>query len=65
MTEIGASLHAGSEREASDLALTTLSKHTDRALGLFTDVLLHPSFPSKELERLRKQKLAALARRGR
>jgi predicted Zn-dependent peptidase len=27
-------------------------------------VLLHPSFPEKELERLRRQKLAALLRRA-
>ena len=40
-------------------SLTTLTKHTAKALELYTDVLLHPSFPEKELERLRAQRLAA------
>jgi zinc protease len=64
LSKIGAELNASSGRESSSLTLTTLTKHADRALELFTDVLLNPSFPDKELERLRKQKLAALARRA-
>lgn len=64
LSEIGASLRAGSGTESSSLALTTLTKHTDRAMELFTDVLRNPAFPEKELERLRKEKLAALLRRA-
>ncbi|HEX8198863.1 MAG TPA: insulinase family protein, partial [Isosphaeraceae bacterium] len=64
LSEIGASLNANSGLESSSLALTTLTKHRGKALDLFADVLLHPSFPEKELERLRRQKLAALLRRA-
>lgn len=64
LSDIGATLGASSDIESSALQLTTLTKHADRALGLFADVLLRPSFPEKELERLRKQKLAGLASRG-
>jgi zinc protease len=63
LSKIGARLEASSGRESSSLSATALTKHTDRVLELFADVLLNPSFPDKELERLRKQKLAALARR--
>jgi zinc protease len=64
LAEIGASLGAGGGREEMSLSLTTLTKHADRALELFADVLLHPAFPEKELERLRALRLAALARRA-
>src|SRR5262249_8920839 len=49
--------------EASTLSLVTLTKHTGRALELFTDVLLHPAFPAKELERVRTERLAMLKAR--
>lgn len=64
LSELGASLGASAAKESTDLSLTTLTKHTDKALTLFNDVLLHPAFPAAELERLRKQKLAALLRRA-
>lgn len=64
LAEIGASLNANGGLESSSLSLTTLTKHRDRALELFTDVLLHPSFPARELERLRTQKLSAILRRA-
>ncbi|WZO98704.1 pitrilysin family protein [Isosphaeraceae bacterium EP7] len=64
LSEIGASLGANGGLEASSLSMTTLTKHQDKALELFTDVLLNPTFPEKELVRLRNQKLAALMRRA-
>ena len=64
LSEIGASLDASGGLESSGLTLTTLSKHADRALELFTDVLLNPAFPQKDFERLKKQRLAGLMRRA-
>jgi zinc protease len=64
LSELGASLSASGTEESCNLGLTTLTKHTAKALDLFTDVLLHPSFPEKELERLRRQKMLALLRRA-
>ena len=63
LSEIGASVDANGGLESSTLSLTTLTKHTDKALALYTDVLLRPSFPEKELNRLRLQRLAALRAR--
>jgi zinc protease len=63
LSEIGASIRADGSQETSNLSLTTLTKHEAKALELFADVLLHPAFPEKELERLRKQTLAAVMRR--
>ena len=63
LAEIGASVDADGELEHSTLSLTTLTKHTARALELYTDVLLHPSFPEKALNRHRLQRLARLKAR--
>ncbi len=63
LSEIGASIDANGGLESTTLSLTTLTKHTDRAIELYSDVLLHPSFPEKELERLRRQRLALLQSR--
>jgi zinc protease len=63
LSEIGASIDASGRREASMVGLSTLTKHTGRALELFTDVLLHPAFPEKELERRRAERLDMLKAR--
>ena len=62
LAELGASVDASGGLESSSLSLTTLTRHLPKALGIFTDVLLHPTFPDKELERLRIQRLAGLLR---
>ncbi len=64
LSEIGANLGASSGREQSGLTLTTLTSHLDAALGLFREVLLEPTFPEAELERLRKQRIAGILRRA-
>ncbi len=35
-----------------------LSKHSDKLLGLMSDVLMNPTFPEEELEKVRKQTLS-------
>ena len=62
LSDLGASINAGGAAEAFRLSLTTLTRNLPKALDLYTDVLLHPSFPTKELERLRTQRLSALLR---
>lgn len=57
---IGASLNVGSSIDGSFVSLSSLSKHFDRALGVFADVLLNPTFPQKEFDRLKKQRLTSL-----
>ncbi len=53
---IGATLSAYS----SGIYGNSLTKHKDELLSLMSDVLLNPTFPEKELAKLKKQKLSAL-----
>jgi len=57
---LGASLTTGSAWDMSQVGLHTPTAQLDSALGLFADVVMHPSFPQKEVERLKKQRLTEL-----
>jgi zinc protease len=57
---IGASLSVGSSFDGSFVGLSTLTKSLDKALELYADVIVHPTFPEKEFDRLRNQRLTAL-----
>lgn len=54
---IGASL----EPSSNGIYAASLTKHTDKLLDLVSDVLLNPTFPEAELEKVRKQTLSGLA----
>ena len=54
---LGASISSGSNLDTSFVSLSTLSSTLDDSLELFADIVLNPSFPEKELERLRLQLL--------
>jgi len=64
LAEIGASVGGTGGQESCSLSLTTLTRHLPKAMDLYTDILLHPAFPEKDLERLRTQRLAALLRQA-
>ncbi len=64
LAEIGSTLEAAGGLESTTIALTTLSRHLDRGLDLFADVVRHPSYPEKELERLKLERLARLKARA-
>jgi zinc protease len=57
---IGGSLSAAAGLEYCAVQAEVLTKDTDTGLDLFSDVILHPTFPQDELERERKQRLAFL-----
>ncbi|MBX6331520.1 MAG: insulinase family protein [Gemmatimonadaceae bacterium] len=57
---LGVELGTGSGWDASEVSLHTTTEQLDSALALFGDVVLHPAFPSAELERIRKERLTAL-----
>ncbi len=40
---------------------SSLTKHTDKLLGLLSDVILHPAFPNDEFDRIKEQTLSGLA----
>ncbi|MEZ5564762.1 MAG: pitrilysin family protein [Gammaproteobacteria bacterium] len=58
---LGANLGAGSTLDTSSVNLSALADKLEPSLEIFADVLLNPSFPPEELERLRKVYLAALS----
>ena len=49
LSELGASISGGGGAESCSLSLTTLARNLIKALDIYTDVLLHPAFPEKEL----------------
>lgn len=52
---LGASLETDADYEATTLSLTTLTKNLDQAMGLFSEVLLTPTFPQGELAQKKKE----------
>jgi predicted Zn-dependent peptidase len=57
---LGARLATGGSWDASRIVLETMTAQLDSALRLFADVVLRPSFPAGELERLRRERLTAI-----
>ncbi|HTH03894.1 MAG TPA: pitrilysin family protein [Vicinamibacterales bacterium] len=57
---LGATLTTSSAMDASQVAVTSLSRQFPSALALMSDVVLHPTFPSEEVERQRASRLANL-----
>jgi len=57
---LGAPIAVGSTLDRSFLNMNALSNRLGESLELYADVLLNPTFPAKELERLRGQTLATI-----
>lgn len=57
---IGAGHGAWVDWDAGGASLKVLTSELDRGLELMSDVVLHPTFPEAELERLRTRRLTAL-----
>ncbi|HUF48223.1 MAG TPA: pitrilysin family protein [Vicinamibacterales bacterium] len=57
---LGASLTTSSAMDSSTVRLQTPVSKLDAALPLLADVVLRPSFPANELERLRQERLTSL-----
>jgi zinc protease len=60
LAQLGANLKTGSNLDASTVSLETLKENLDESLAIYGDVVLHPSFPRSDFERLRKQRLAQI-----
>ena len=61
LQRLGAQLGTGSDLDTTSVTLSALKANLDPSLALFADVVLNPSFPAAELERLQ----TAAARRDR
>ncbi len=57
---LGARIGAGSGIDSSVVSLNALKANLDESLDLYADIVLNPAFPGKELDRLRKQRLAGI-----
>ena len=57
---LGVDVFANSGWDATTVQLHTPTAQVDSALALFADIALRPAFPTKELERLRQQRLTSL-----
>ena len=57
---LGAELNASADLDLFSLQLNSLSAKLPESLELYADVLLNPSFPDKELARLKQQAVAAI-----
>jgi zinc protease len=59
---LGAELGTGSNLDVSSVTLSALNENLDASLDIYADVILNPSFPESEFERLRKEQLARIER---
>ena len=64
LQRLGAQLTTGSDLDSTSVSLSALKANLDPSLAIFADVVLSPSFPQKELDRLKRQQLAAIQQEG-
>lgn len=63
LQSIGASVNAGSGWDSTNVSMQTLTKNLDKALDIYADVVMNPSFPASELETTRRRSLVGLMQR--
>ncbi len=59
---LGADLTAGSSLDTSFAGVSALAERLDESVALLADVVRNPSFPAGEIERVRKEWIAAIGR---
>ena len=57
---LGATIHTSADWDVATASLTVMSQRLEPALALFAEMLTTPSFPARELERLKAERLADL-----
>ena len=62
LESLSANFNAGANLDWASVNLNTLKGTMDKALEIYSDLILHPSFPEKEFVRLQKERLAAIQR---
>ena len=63
LADIGASVNPGSGWDSATVSMQTLTKHLDKALDIYSDVIVNPTFPDKEFETFRRRALVGLQQR--
>ena len=62
LAALGAQLGSGSNLDVSNVTLSALKKNLDASLEIYADVILNPSFPEQDFQRLKQQQLAGIQR---
>jgi zinc protease len=62
LARLGATLGTGADLDVAFVRMSALKAQLAPSLELMADVVLHPSFPEGEVERLRAERLAAIQR---
>jgi zinc protease len=62
LARLGATLSTSAQLDISTVSMSALSENLAPSLDLFADVILDPSFSAGEVERLKRQRIAAIQR---
>ncbi len=57
---IAANLNVNAFTDGSSITLGTMTKHLDQALELYADVIVNPTFPQADFDRVKQQRLTGL-----
>ena len=57
---LGATLNTGTQTDGSNASVKALKQNAGAAMSILSDVVLNPSFPDKEVERIRNDRVTAL-----
>jgi len=60
LQNLGANLSSGASLDYSNLSLSALKMNLEKSIEIFSDVLLNPSFPQSDFDRLKKTQLAGI-----
>ena len=63
LADIGAGLNAGSGWDSANVSMQTLTKNLDKALDIYSDVIVNANFPEKEFDTFRNRALIGLRQR--
>ena len=58
LASLGANLNAGANLDVVEVSMSSLKDKLDQALAIYADVVLHPSFPESDLDRVKQIQLA-------
>jgi zinc protease len=61
---LGATMSLRADLDTGSVSLSALTDKLDPSLAVFGDVILNPSFPADELERLRRRRVAQIQQEG-
>ena len=61
LAQMGSRIGSSAGLDTSQIAMDTLKENLPESLNIFSNIILNPTFPATELERLKAQQLASIA----